>query len=105
MNKEIYVYADWPPLQQPTLVGVLRSAMAKNREHFSFTYDNDWLQSTHAQKIDPELELFSGEQHNSDSQNFRIFLDSCPDRWGQTSDETSRGGCRPPRRQAPESIE
>lgn len=83
MNKEIYVYADWPPLEQPTLIGVLRSAMAKNREHFSFTYDNDWLQSPHAQKIDPDLELFSGEQHSTDSQNFRIFLDSCPDRWGR----------------------
>lgn len=57
MNKEIYVYADWPPIAQPTLVGVLRLATAKNRKHFSFSYDNNWLQSPHAQKIDPDLEL------------------------------------------------
>ena len=47
-----------------------------------FAYDLEWLQASHELPIDPELKLFSGEQF-SDKHNFRIFLDSCPDRWGR----------------------
>ena len=65
------------------LVGILRSTFTKAKEHFSFSYNNDWLQSEYAQKIDPDLNLYSGEQHSEDSKNFRVFLDSCPDRWGR----------------------
>jgi len=83
MNTEIYVFADWEDFATPILVGTLRSAVSKNKEHFSFSYDSAWLQSSTAQKIDPELELYSGEQHSADANNFRSFLDSCPDRWGR----------------------
>lgn len=83
MNTEIFVFADWEDFVKPVLVGTLRSAVTKNKEHFSFSYCNDWLQRPNAQKIDPALQLFSGEQHSPDSSNFRIFLDSCPDRWGR----------------------
>jgi serine/threonine-protein kinase HipA len=83
MKTEIYVFADWEDFVEPTLVGTLRSTVIKSKEHFSFSYDNAWLQSPNAQKIDPELNLYSGEQHSADSNNFRAFLDSCPDRWGR----------------------
>lgn len=83
MKTEIYVFADWDDFVEPTLVGTLRSAISKNKEHFSFSYAPEWLQSSNAQKIDPDLELYSGEQHSSDANNFRSFLDSCPDRWGR----------------------
>ncbi len=83
MSTVVYVFADWEEFNEPTLVGTLRSSVIKNKEHFSFSYDNDWLQSPYAQKIDPDLSLYSGEQHGEDSKNFRIFLDSCPDRWGR----------------------
>ncbi|MDO8345135.1 MAG: HipA domain-containing protein [Cellvibrio sp.] len=83
MKTEIYVFADWDDFVEPTLVGTLRSAISKNKEHFSFSYAPKWLQSSNAQKIDPDLELYSGEQHSSDANNFRSFLDSCPDRWGR----------------------
>ncbi|MCP5169557.1 MAG: type II toxin-antitoxin system HipA family toxin [Hahellaceae bacterium] len=83
MNTDIFVFADWEEFKAPALVGILRSAVTKNKEHFSFSYDEDWLQRPNAQEIDPELQLFSGEQHNADSNNFRVFLDSCPDRWGR----------------------
>ena len=83
MHTEIYVFADWEEFSKPMLVGILRSAIVKNKEHFSFNYDSKWLQSEHAQKVDPDLHLFSGEQHSQDSKNFRVFLDSCPDRWGR----------------------
>jgi len=83
MSTEVYVYADWENFTTPMLVGVLRSSVTKNKEHFSFSYDTAWLQSDNAQKIDPDLHLFTGEQHSPDSNNFRVFLDSCPDRWGR----------------------
>lgn len=83
MSTEIYVFADWEEFLEPMLVGTLRSTIIKAKEHFSFNYDNNWLQSEYAQKVDPDLHLYSGEQHNQDSKNFRVFLDSCPDRWGR----------------------
>lgn len=83
MKTEVYVFADWDDFVEPELVGTLRSALSKNKEHFSFSYAPAWLKSPNAQKIDPDLELYSGEQHSNDANNFRSFLDSCPDRWGR----------------------
>ncbi len=83
MSEEVYVYADWEEFEEPTLVGTLRSDVVKRKEHFSFAYDSAWLQSDYAQQIDPDLHLYAGDQHGSEQQNFRSFLDSCPDRWGR----------------------
>lgn len=43
----------------------------------------NWLNTNSYKQIDPDLKLFKGTQHSSDNKNFRIFLDSCPDRWGR----------------------
>ena len=83
MSREIFVFADWEEFDEPMFVGTLRSDVVKAKEHFSFAYDEAWLQSKYVQQIDPDLKLYSGEQHNSSQQNFRVFLDSCPDRWGR----------------------
>jgi serine/threonine-protein kinase HipA len=83
MDTEVYVFADWEDFAEPMLVGTLRSSVIKNKEHFSFSYNKAWLQSPFAQKIDPDLNLYSGDQHSADAKNFRTFLDSCPDRWGR----------------------
>ncbi len=83
MSIEIYVFAHWEVLPEPMLVGTLRSTYSKHKEHFSFSYDGKWLQSDYAQQIDPDLGLHSGEQHSDNAKNFRVFLDSCPDRWGR----------------------
>ena len=83
MSTEVYVFADWEEFNKPTLVGTLRSTLIKKKEHFSFSYNDAWLQSSFVQKIDPDLNLYTGEQHSEDSKNFRVFLDSCPDRWGR----------------------
>ena len=80
MSREIYVFADWEVFEKPKLIGVLRADMVKGREHFSFAYDDAWLQSESAQQIDPELHLYAGSQYSQEQQNFRVFLDSCPDR-------------------------
>ena len=83
MSREIYVFADWEVFENPTLIGILRADVVKGREHFSFAYDSAWLQSEFAQQIDPELHLYTGSQHSQEQQNFRVFLDSSPDRWGR----------------------
>jgi len=83
MQKNVYVFAHWEEFEEPALVGMLRSDVVKGKEHFRFSYDNKWLNSEFVQQIDPDLQLYSGDQHNDQSQNFRMFLDSCPDRWGR----------------------
>ena len=83
MTTEVYVFADWEEFKEPALVGTLRSSVIRQKEHFSFSYDTDWLQSPYARQIDPALNLYSGEQHGEYDKNFRVFLDSCPDRWGR----------------------
>lgn len=83
MSKEILVYADWLHPAEPTLVGTLRSSLVRGSEVFSFAYNDNWLTSKFVYPIDPELKLFKGQQYNNDDRNFRIFLDSCPDRWGR----------------------
>ena len=53
------------------------------RDSVRFEYSPLWLKSPAAFELDPELSLASGDFHPKES-NFGIFLDSCPDRWGQT---------------------
>ena len=80
---EIYVYADWTESTDPLLVGTLRSSEIRGKEHFSFSYNEKWLACDYVRQIDPSLKLFVGEQHAEGEKNFKIFLDSCPDRWGR----------------------
>ena len=47
-----------------------------------FEYAPHWLQHPMAFQLDPDLGLSGGDFFPRDS-NFGIFLDSCPDRWGQ----------------------
>ena len=83
MQVDALVYADWQPLPKPMLMGVLSSQTIRQKEHFSFEYDPQWLKSSYAQCIDPDLALYSGMQHAKQFNNFGVFLDSCPDRWGR----------------------
>ena len=87
MEKTIYVFADWSlpdgtSFDTPQLVGTLTSNVIRNKELFSFSYAPKWLNSPYALPIDPELQLYEGRQF-SEVNNFRVFLDSCPDRWGR----------------------
>lgn len=63
----------------PTRLGTLHH----QRGVYSFAYDRAWLASPQRFWLDPELELFSGEHFSASGGNFRIFLDSAPDRWGR----------------------
>lgn len=85
MSKAI-IYADWVTADfaesiSGRLVGELNSDHIRSAELFRFQYHKQWLQAG-GSPIDPELHLYEGD-HFSDSQNFRCFLDSCPDRWGR----------------------
>ena len=83
-GKEIWVYADWAGLENPQFIGTLYATYSRGKEIFSFEYDKQWLQSSFVQEIDPDLELYPGIQYLRDEKNnFGVFLDSSPDRWGR----------------------
>jgi hypothetical protein len=80
----IQVYAHWVGISEPMLVGVLFATPLRGKEIFSFEYDYSWLKSNQAHTLDPSLELYQGTQYADHKQdNFGVFLDSSPDRWGR----------------------
>lgn len=83
-KRTISVYAHWSGMENPSLMGTLRSDRLKGKEVFSFEYVDEWLQNGLAQLLDPSLQLYSGQHYLHENQdNFGIFLDSSPDRWGR----------------------
>ncbi len=83
-NKEILVYADWQALNGPHLMGRLFVTRARGKEVFQFEYDPSWLQNEWVLQLDPELHRYTGRQFPaSEKNNFGVFLDSMPDRWGR----------------------
>lgn len=83
-RKEILVFADWLEIRKPMLMGTLYSEIIREKEIFSFEYSDEWLSSKYAQIIDPDLLLYKGPQYlGNKKDNFGIFLDSSPDRWGR----------------------
>jgi serine/threonine-protein kinase HipA len=80
----IEVWADWVSIGDPKFMGTLFATPSRGKEVFSFNYDAGWIESPHAQTLDPSLVLFGGPQYAPPGQgNFGLFLDSCPDRWGR----------------------
>ena len=83
-QKAIQVCAHWQGMAEPVLMGTLFASPSRGKEIFSFEYDPAWLKSPHAQMLDPNLGLFTGPQYARDGDdNFGLFLDSSPDRWGR----------------------
>jgi serine/threonine-protein kinase HipA len=83
-KKDILVYAHWQGQPEPLLMGTLNAIRAKGKETFAFEYTQDWLQSGFTHMLDPDLQLYSGAYYpRDDKENFGVFLDSCPDRWGR----------------------
>ncbi|MBK7301274.1 MAG: type II toxin-antitoxin system HipA family toxin [Moraxellaceae bacterium] len=85
MSRELVeVYADWYPIEQPVLIGQLAYSDSSRGGVFSFSYDKAFLASPYCLQIDPLLTLHTGELYNDEAdKNFRVFLDSSPDRWGR----------------------
>ncbi len=80
-ENEILVYADWYMFDAPQLVGRLYYASLRGKIVYSFTYSAEWIKT--GISIDPELPLLYGLHYASSNDNFGIFKDSSPDRWGQ----------------------
>ena len=71
-------------MKEPVLMGMLKAEFTRGKEIFSFSYAKNWLKSRYSQILDPELQLYSGSQFaKEEKQNFGVFLDSSPDRWGR----------------------
>ena len=81
----IQVYADWDFMEEVQIMGFLTSQSVLGKEIFSFEYTESWL--NHQNPIlflDPHLGFYKGKQYlPEEKNNFGIFLDSSPDRWGR----------------------
>ncbi|MCU0930583.1 MAG: type II toxin-antitoxin system HipA family toxin [Serpentinimonas sp.] len=75
---EVWLDGDLGP---PCLVGTL----AHDRGQIRFQYERGWLGDARAFALDPDLSLDDAPFFpKPELGNFGIFLDSAPDRWGQT---------------------
>lgn len=75
---EVWLDCDLGP---PCLVGTL----AHDRGQVRFHYERAWLSDARAFALDPDLSLDASPFFpKPELGNFGIFLDSSPDRWGQT---------------------
>lgn len=84
MERRILVYADWDWLPlRPAPMGSLLAASVGGAEVFSFEYDASWLKAGLAHALDPHLAFYQGRQF-ARAENFGLFTDSSPDRWGRT---------------------
>ncbi|MCB9879712.1 MAG: type II toxin-antitoxin system HipA family toxin [Planctomycetes bacterium] len=100
----IDVVADWTGLAGPTRVGALTATPARGKEVFAFEYDDGWLRDGHGHVMDPALQLYRGPQYPSaERQQFGVFLDSAPDRWGRVL-MRRREALRARREQRPERV-
>lgn len=82
---KIWVYADWEFLEETRLMGLLTSQRMRGKEIFSFEYAEKWMnQQNPILFLDPHLGFYKGKQYLlEEKNNFGIFLDSSPDRWGR----------------------
>ncbi len=83
-QRVVEVVADWVGLEGSTLMGHLTATPARGKEVFAFEYDKAWLSTASRQQLDPSMALYGGPQYPAKNrENFGVFLDSSPDRWGR----------------------
>ena len=78
-GEQLWVWIDDPAFGPLQRIGILSRG---DRGSVRFAYEQAWLKHAHAFALDPELELSAGEFFPGVS-HFSVFMDSCPDRWGQ----------------------
>lgn len=91
MALEIAVYADWDKLPEPLRLGLLYARRSASHEILEFEFDRKILAHPALANVqlDPRLGRFEGRQHpaqstgNLSSENFGVFADASPDRWGR----------------------
>ncbi|MES2832569.1 MAG: type II toxin-antitoxin system HipA family toxin [Pseudomonadota bacterium] len=79
IQPSLKVWLDDPAFGPLQHIGVLHKI---SNDGVRFVYAEAWLKNPAAFQLDPALTLDSGNFYPVDS-NFGVFLDSCPDRWGQ----------------------
>ena len=83
-RRTVEVHADWRELRGATRMGFLYATPVRGKETFSFEFDEAWLELSQARALDPALRLGPGPQYvAAGRENFGLFLDSSPDRWGR----------------------
>jgi serine/threonine-protein kinase HipA len=83
-RRTVEVHADWRGFGGATRMGLLHAASVRGKETFSFEFDEAWLALSQARSLDPALRLGPGPQYVAAGRdNFGVFLDSSPDRWGR----------------------
>lgn len=81
MSDSLEVWLDVDFLDEMVRVGTL----AHDKGQVRFKYDKEWLEHSLSFALDPHLTLDAAPFFpNPTTGNFGIFLDSSPDRWGQT---------------------
>ena len=82
---KIWVYADWNFMEEAQVMGILTSQRVRGKEIFSFEYAEAWLNNQNPiLSLDPHLGFYTGKHYlPEEKNNFEIFLDSSPDRWGR----------------------
>ena len=80
-HQKIYVYFAHNT-ETPEPLGTITVQQVRGKEMFSFEFNNDWLKNHPGRILDPDLQLYTGPQFTSKN-NFGIFTDSAPDRWGR----------------------
>ena len=82
---KIWVYADWQFMEETQLIGFLTAQRVRGKEIFSFEYAEAWINRQNPILfLDPHLGFYKGKQYlPEEKNNFGIFLDSSPDRWGR----------------------
>ena len=67
----------------PELFGTLSVQNIRNKEVFSFAFEEKWLKGhPDFRSLDPDLQLYGGAQYTV-KPNFGLFMDPSPDRWGR----------------------
>jgi serine/threonine-protein kinase HipA len=80
---DLWVYVHWKGMVEPKCMGMLSVQQAKGRRAYSFSYDENWINSQEQFLLDPDIEWFTGPQYPVKKENFGVFLDSMPDNWGR----------------------
>lgn len=84
-STSIEVYFHDQSCEQALCMGLLQSSVLRGKEIFDYKNTPHWLQQKQARNLDPDLQHFVGKQYPpTGKQQFGLFLDSAPDRWGRT---------------------
>lgn len=78
-GEQVWVWLDDPVFGPRQQIGTLARG---ERGSLRFAYEAAWLKVAHTFPLDPELDLTAGDFFPGEA-NFGVFMDSCPDRWGQ----------------------